>query len=251
MTAPAGPIGAELAGIDFAYGPMPVLFGLSFQIVPGEILGLLGTNGSGKSTALRVLCGLNHPSGGRVILDGNDVTGLPAESLVERGITLVEGGHAIFDDLTVMENLEIGTYSLRHNRQLCRERIDEALTLTPLLRDRAGDAAGSLSGGQQQQLALAKALLVRPRLLCIDELSLGLAPSVVLSLLSTLHEINARGTTLVLVEQSLKVAADICDRAIFLEKGEVSFEGPPGELLERGDIARSVFVRDLPQGAAR
>jgi branched-chain amino acid transport system ATP-binding protein len=149
-----------------------------------------------------------------------------------------------------MENLEIGAYSLRHRRQLCRERIDEALTSTPLLKDRAGDPAGSLSGGQQQQLALAKALLVRPRLLCIDELSLGLAPSVVLSLLTTLRDINAQGTTLVLVEQSLDVAADICERAIFLEKGEVSFEGPPAELLERGDIARSVFVRDRGQGAA-
>ena len=242
MSRPA-PASARLEGVDFAYGSLPVLFGTTFDVRPGEILGLLGTNGAGKSTVLRVLCGLNRPSAGRVFFDGDDVTGVPAEQMVERGVALVPGGRAVFPDLTVLENLEIGAYPLRRDRAARDERIEDALELFPLLRERTRRLAGSMSGGEQQQLAIAKAVLLRPRLLCIDELSLGLAPAVVEGLLATVRRIHALGTTLVLVEQSLNVAVATCDRALFLEKGEVRFEGEPSELLERGDLARSVFVR--------
>ena len=244
MTTSPGPASAALEDVHFSYGSLPVLFGTTFEVHAGETLGLLGTNGAGKSTALRVLCGLNPPSRGRVLVDGEDVTGTPAERLVQRGVALVAGGRAVFPDLSVIENLEVGAYLLRHDQSARQERAEEVLDLFPVLRERARQAAGSLSGGEQQQLAIAKAVLLRPRLLCIDELSLGLAPAVVEGLLATVRRIHARGTTtLVLVEQSLNVAVAACERALFLEKGEVRFEGPPAELLERGDLARSVFVR--------
>jgi ABC-type branched-subunit amino acid transport system ATPase component len=154
----------------------------------------------------------------------------------------VPGGRAVFPDLSLIDNLEVGSYLLRSDRELQRQRIDEVLSLFPLLRERTRHAAALLSGGEQQQLSIAKAMLLRPKLLCIDELSLGLAPAVVEGLLGALREIRARGTTLVVVEQSLNVAASLCERAIFLEKGTVRFEGRPDELLERGDLARSVFL---------
>jgi ABC-type branched-subunit amino acid transport system ATPase component len=232
----------ELIDVDFHYGPLHVLFGVSLRVLRGEILALLGTNGAGKSTVLRVLSGLSPPTAGRILFEGRDVTGTPAEALVRRGVVQVPGGRAVFPDLSVMDNLEVGSYLLRSDRALQRQRIDEVLSIFPLLRERTRHAAALLSGGEQQQLSIAKAMLLRPKLLCIDELSLGLAPTVVEGLLGALREIHARGTTLVVVEQSLNVAASLCERAIFLEKGTVRFEGRPDELLERGDLARSVFL---------
>lgn len=229
----------EVDEIDFSYGSVQVLFGASFHVSRGEVLGLLGTNGAGKSTILRVLAGLAVPSSGAIRLDGVDITGVPAEQLCRRGIALVMGGKAIFPDLTVQENLELGGYTLGAELP---ERIDRELNRFPGVATRLHSAAGSLSGGEQQQLAIAKALLIDPAILCIDELSLGLAPIIVGQLLQVVEEVNASGVTCVLVEQSLALAAELCDRAVFLEKGAVRFEGPPGELLERGDLARAVFL---------
>jgi ABC-type branched-subunit amino acid transport system ATPase component len=219
-----------------------VLFGIDLAIHDGDILGLLGTNGAGKSTILRVLSGLAGPDRGRIRYDGQDVTGFGAERMAGAGVVQVPGGKAVFRDLSVADNLLVGCYLLRRERAEQQARIEEVLTLFPRLRDRINTAAGALSGGEQQQLAIAKAMLLRPRLLCIDELSLGLAPIVVELLLDTVRAIHARGTTLVIVEQSLNVAASLCSRAVFLEKGAVRFEGHPAELLERGDLARSVFL---------
>jgi branched-chain amino acid transport system ATP-binding protein len=157
------------------------------------------------------------------------------------GVVQVPGGKAIFPDLTVIENLEVGCYLVRERREH-KQRIEEQLERFPRLRERARSLAGSLSGGEQQQLSIAKALLLRPKLLCIDELSLGLAPIIIEGLLDTVREIHAGGTTIVVVEQSLNVAAALCKRAVFLEKGTVRFDGKPTELLERGDLARSVFL---------
>jgi ABC-type branched-subunit amino acid transport system ATPase component len=228
--------------VDFSYGSLQVLFGVDLAIQQGEILGLLGTNGAGKSTILRVLSGLAPANRGRVVFDGDDITRHPAERLADNGIVQVPGGKAVFRDLSVADNLLVGGYLLRKRKAEHQARIDEVLELFPRLRDRMGTPAGSLSGGEQQQLAIAKAMLLRPRLLCIDELSLGLAPIIVESLLETVRAIHASGTTLVIVEQSLNVAASLCHRAVFLEKGAVRFEGHPAELLERGDLARSVFL---------
>ena len=228
--------------VDFHYGKLQVLFGVSIEVRVGEALALLGTNGAGKSTLLRALSGLDAPSSGRVFLDGHDVTAVAAERMVTRGVVLVSGGRAVFTDMTVLENLEMQTYSIRKNRAAIRERREVVLETFPVLADRRTQLAGSLSGGQQQQLALAKALLLDPKVLCIDELSLGLAPIVVGELLEIVHRIHQTGVTLVVVEQSLNVAAELCGRAVFMEKGEVRFEGPTSELLERDDIARAVFL---------
>jgi ABC-type branched-subunit amino acid transport system ATPase component len=229
----------ELDDVHFSYGSVPVLFGVSLVVGEGEILGLLGTNGAGKSTVLRVLAGLETPTSGTVTLAGHDVTGVPAEVLCRRGVGLVMGGKAVFADLSVRENLELGGYTVGDELDA---RIERELDRFPQLRPRLGNLAGTLSGGEQQQLAIAKALLIDPHLLCIDELSLGLAPTVVGELLAIVRDVNGAGVTCVLVEQSLNLAAELCGRAVFLEKGRVRFEGDPRELVERGDLARAVFL---------
>ena len=228
--------------LDFSYGRMQVLFGVSVDVYPGEALALLGTNGAGKSTLLRAVAGLDPPAGGRVLFDGQDITGLPAEQLVTRGLVLIPGGRAIFADMTVEENLLMQALTIRKHRSWVRERRERVLQTFPVLAPRLSQPAGSLSGGEQQQLALAKALILDPRILCIDELSLGLAPIVVGQLMEIVGRIHESGVTLIVVEQSLNIAAKLCTRAVFMEKGEVQFEGRPSELLERDDIARAVFL---------
>jgi ABC-type branched-subunit amino acid transport system ATPase component len=177
-----------------------------------------------------------------VRLNGIDVTGTDAEDLVGRGLVLVPGGRAVFADMTVDENLELQALTVRHRSDWVRQRREEIYGLFPGLAERLRQPAGSLSGGEQQQVALAKAILLDPSVLCIDELSLGLAPIVVQELLEVARRINATGVALVLVEQSLNIASELCTRAVFMEKGTVRFEGRPSELLERDDLARAVFL---------
>src|ERR1035437_6257467 len=227
--------------IDFAYGQLQVLFGISVEVVRGEALALLGTNGAGKSTLLRVIAGLERPTRGSVVFDGRDVTGMAAERLTGQGLVLIPGGRAVFTDMTGEENLEMQALPLRRQRAVLKERKEKVLTIFPRLAERLSFQAGKLSGGEQQQLALAKALLLDPKLLCVDELSLGLAPVVVGELLEIVHKLNESGITVIVVEQSLNIAAQLCGRAIFLEKGQVRFEGRTAELMERDDIARAVF----------
>lgn len=228
--------------VDFSYGRLQVLFGVSLRLDPGESLALLGTNGAGKSTLLRVVSGLERAGAGTIQLDGRDVTNDEAESLVRQRLVLVPGGRSIFPDMTVAENLEMQAFTLRRDKATVNERRDNVLATFPRLGERLHQRAGTMSGGEQQQLALAKALLLDPLVLCIDELSLGLAPIVVEELLETVAAIRARGVSMILVEQSLNVAAAMCERAVFMEKGEVRFEGQTTELLERDDIARAVFL---------
>jgi ABC-type branched-subunit amino acid transport system ATPase component len=244
-TIPTDPATAPLlqvSDVDFSYGRLQVLFGVSLDVRRGEALALLGTNGAGKSTLLRVVCGLNPPAAGHVTLDGKDIGGVPAETLTARGVVLIAGGRAVFSDMTVDENLEMQAVAVRKRRSWVQERREVVLATFPRLADRLSQRAGNLSGGERQQLALAKALLLDPTILCIDELSLGLAPIVVGELLEVVKRIHASGVTIVLVEQSLNIAAQLCERAVFLEKGEVRFEGQTVELLERDDIARAVFL---------
>jgi len=226
--------------LSFSYGSRQILWDVSFDVAPGERLALLGTNGAGKSTVLRNICGLEQPGSGTVLYGGTDITGRLAEELVHEGIGMVMGGRGVFPDLTVSENLDV---PLDARRRSTSARASKAamLELFPRLGERLHLRAGLLSGGEQQQLALAKALILEPSLLCIDELSLGLSPVVVESLLDVVREINARGTTLIIVEQSLNVAASLCERAVFLEKGTVRFEGRTQDLLDRPDLARAVF----------
>jgi ABC-type branched-subunit amino acid transport system ATPase component len=228
--------------VDFSYGQLQVLFGISLEVRRGEALALLGTNGAGKSTLLRVVAGLERPTAGTVNFDGQDITGVRAERLATEGLALIPGGKAVFTDMTVEENLEMQALGIRGDRGLVRDRRERVLHTFPRLAERLSQPAGRLSGGEQQQLALARALLLDPTLLCIDELSLGLAPVVVGELLEIVRRLHDEGTTLVVVEQSLNIAAQLCERAVFLEKGEVRFEGRTADLLEQDDIARAVFL---------
>jgi ABC-type branched-subunit amino acid transport system ATPase component len=228
--------------IEFSYGQLQVLFGVSLDVREGEALALLGTNGAGKSTLLKVLCGLAEPSSGSVHLRGEDITGAAAEGLPARGLVLISGGRSVFPDMTVAENLEMQAFTVRKRKAWVKERTDYVLTLFPRLGERLHQTAGVMSGGEQQQLALAKALLLEPAVLCVDELSLGLAPIVVQGLIEMVREVHRSGVTVVLVEQSLNIAASLCDRAVFMEKGQVRFEGPTRQLLENDDIARAVFL---------
>jgi len=232
----------QLNNIDFSYGPVQVLFDVAFEVRKGETLALLGTNGAGKSTILRVVSGLGMPRRGVVRLNGRTVTYTSPQLRSRLGIQQLPGGNGVFPDMTVRQNLVMGGYIHRGDREDVERRIVEVLDLFPDLADRQGQRAGSMSGGQQQMLALARVLLHDPEILLIDELSLGLAPTVVQDLLALVERLQERGQTIILVEQSLNVALSVADRAIFLEKGQIRFEGPARELLERDDLARAVFL---------
>ena len=232
----------QLNNIDFSYGPVQVLFDVAFEVRKGETLALLGTNGAGKSTILRVISGLGIPQRGVVRLGGRTVTYTSPQLRSRLGIQQLPGGNGVFPDMTVHQNLVMGAYIHRSDGDDVARRITSVLELFPDLERRQDQRAGSMSGGQQQMLALARVLLHEPEVLLIDELSLGLAPTVVHDLLELVERLQERGQTIILVEQSLNVALSIADRAIFLEKGQVRFEGSAQELLERDDMARAVFL---------
>ena len=232
----------QLNNIDFSYGPVQVLFNVAFEVKKGETLALLGTNGAGKSTILRVISGLGIPQRGVVRLGGRTVTYTSPQLRSRLGIQQLPGGKGVFPDMTVRQNLVMGAYIHRHDSADVERRIASVLELFPDLERRQGQRASSMSGGQQQMLALARVLLHEPEILLIDELSLGLAPTVVQDLLELIERLQERGQTIILVEQSLNVALSIADRAIFLEKGQVRFAGSAQELLKRDDLARAVFL---------
>ena len=231
-------------GVDVAYDTVQILFGVDVEIAEGEIVALLGTNGAGKSTLLKAICGLVDPIGGSIFFDGRDITHADAVQAAKAGIVQVPGGKAVFPTLTVGEHFRAGTWLFADEDPAdVDRRVQEVLDQFPRLRERWDQLAGNLSGGEQQQLALGMAFVAKPRLLIIDELSLGLAPTIVEQLLNIVRRIHADGTTIILVEQSVNVALTIATRAYFMEKGEVRFSGPTAELLERGDILRSVFLQ--------
>lgn len=232
----------QVRGVDFSYGPVQVLFDVSLSVRRGEVLALLGTNGAGKSTVLRVVSGLGIPSRGVVRFDGETITLADPSHRVSAGIVQVPGGKAVFPTLSVRENLLAGAYPIIWDTELVEQRAERVLGLFPRLRERLDQPAGTMSGGERQMLAIGKALMLDPRLLVIDELSLGLAPVVVQDLLATIERLKAEGITMIIVEQSVNVALSVADRAIFMEKGQVRFEGPAQELLERDDLVRAVFL---------
>ncbi len=232
----------QLNNVDFSYGHVQVLFGVGFEVRRGEVLALLGTNGAGKSTALRVAAGLVTSDRGVVRLNGRTVTYATPEQRSRLGIHLLPGGRGVFGEMTITENLEMGGFAYRGDRADLRRRIDRVLAMFPALDVARGKRADALSGGQQQMLALAIVLLHEPQVLMIDELSLGLAPIVVQELIEVVERLKGEGVTMIIVEQSLNVAAAIADRAVFMEKGQVRFEGPIADLVERNDLARAVFL---------
>jgi ABC-type branched-subunit amino acid transport system ATPase component/MFS family permease len=232
-------------GVDFAYGQVQVLFGVDFTVDDGEMVALLGTNGAGKSTLLKVISGIGLPASGSVRFRGADITYLDAERRLRLGITQIPGGRAVFGPMTVVENLRVFGHTVRRDRQAIESAIERSFDAFPRLAERRNQRASTLSGGEQQMLGLAKALVLRPRLLLVDELSLGLAPIVVGQLLDMVRQINADGTAVVLVEQSVNIALGLVDHAYFMERGQMRFDGPSAELMGRDDLLRAVFLEGV------
>jgi branched-chain amino acid transport system ATP-binding protein len=238
-------------GVDVAYDKVQILFGVDLDVEEGEIIALLGTNGAGKSTLLKAVSGLVDPTAGQILYGGVDITHADAVSTSKQGIIQVPGGKAVFPTLTVAEHFKAGCWLFAaEDPAEVDARTQRVLDMFPRLRERWDQMAGNLSGGEQQQLALGMAFVAKPRLLIIDELSLGLAPAIVAQLLDIVREIHAEGATIILVEQSVNVALTIATRAYFMEKGEVRFSGPTEELLGRDDILRSVFLQGASDGMA-
>lgn len=231
----------QVRNVDASYGTLQVLFDVSFEVKKGECLALLGTNGAGKSTILKSISGLLNPDRGVVRMNGRTITLVDPQYRVALGMMQIPGGEAVFPSMTVSENLELWS-ELIEDKSKRAERLDATFEVFPELLHLVDSKAGSLSGGQQQMLALGKAIMLQPDLLLIDELSLGLAPIIVQRLLAIVEQLKAQGTTMVLVEQSVNVALSVADRAVFMERGQVRFEGPAQELLERDDLLRAVFL---------
>ncbi len=232
----------QVHNLDFYYGTNQVLFDMNLEVEEGEMVALLGTNGAGKSTLLRAVSGLSHPHRGVVRIFGMNSTYLEPEQIIEEGVALLVGGKMTFSGLSVRDNLRIGGHTLRRDRARSVHALEEALDAFPALKARLDQPAGTLSGGEQQMLALARVMMTRPRLLLIDELALGLAPMTVDALMAMVRRINQEGTTVILVEQSVNRAVSLAQRCFFIERGEIRFDGPTAELLERDDLLRPVFL---------
>jgi branched-chain amino acid transport system ATP-binding protein len=237
-----------IRGLNAGYDQTQILFDVDFEVADGEIIALLGTNGAGKSTLLKAISGIIQPMSGAIIFDGQDITNADAIQSAHLGIAQVPGGRGIFPSLTVGENLRAGGWMYRKDKAYLDEAINRVTEMFPILKKRWDTPAGALSGGEQQMLSLSQAFIAKPKLLMIDELSLGLAPTIVEQLLDIVRAIHAQGTTIILVEQSVNVALRIAQRAVFMEKGEIRFFGPTSELLERPDILRSVFLEGAHSG---
>lgn len=229
-------------GVDFSYDKLQVLFDVDFTVEDGEMVALLGVNGAGKSTLLKVISGIGLPSKGTVRFGGHDVTYLDAERRLRLGITQVPGGRAVFAPLSVVDNMRVYGHALGKKGESIDGAIERCFAAFPQLAERRNQLASTLSGGEQQMLGLCKALILRPRLLLIDELSLGLAPVIVAQLLEMVREINRAGAAVVLVEQSANIALSVARHAYFMERGEIRYDGPSDELLDRRDLLRAVFL---------
>ena len=221
----------EVTGLEVAYGKITALRGVSLTVNRGEIVTLIGANGAGKSTTVRTLAGLMRPVAGRVVFDGQETTGRPAEAIVRRGLCLAPEGRRLFPRMSVHENLLMGAYT-RRDRDGISADVERSFALFPRLKERAGQLAGTLSGGEQQMLAIGRALLARPKLLMLDEPSLGLAPLLVETIFSIIREINAQGTPVLLVEQNAHKALEVAHRGYVLETGVIVQTGTGQELLE-------------------
>jgi branched-chain amino acid transport system ATP-binding protein len=225
----------EVKEIDVHYGPIQALFGLSLEVKAGEKVALVGANGAGKTTTLRTVSGLLHPTRGEVFFDGERIDGLSAFDVIERGLAHLPEGRELFADLSVLDNLRLGHWTRRTSGKF-KVQADEVMDHFPILRERAHQAAGTLSGGEQQMLGVARALMSKPRLLVVDELSLGLAPKIVSQLFDILEAVNQQGTSVLIVEQFVHMALEHTDRAYALAKGAVVLEGPSRKLLNSPEL---------------
>ena len=227
----------EVRGLATAYGSIRAIKGIDLAVPEGRIVCIIGANGAGKTTLLKTISGLLRPAAGTMTFLGEDITALSPAQLVRRGIVLVPEGRAILSRMTVLENLEMGAYQRRDGR--VREDIEETMERFPVLKERRNLAGGSLSGGEQQMLAIGRALLAKPNLLLLDEPSLGLAPLIVSRVFRIIREINREGTTVLLVEQNVRQALKVSDYAYVLETGKIVHEGPSPELLDDPKIKES------------
>jgi branched-chain amino acid transport system ATP-binding protein len=214
------------------YGHVHALKGIDLEVGQGEVVSLIGANGAGKSTTLRTISGLIRPREGRIAFGDQEISDMPAHRIVEEGISQAPEGRQVFSTLTVMENLNMGAYSLGSDHEAIEENRHRVFSLFPRLEERKNQLGGTLSGGEQQMLTIGRALMARPRLLMLDEPSLGLAPLLVKAIFDTVREINARGVTILLVEQNARAALKIADRGYVLETGRVVLSGPAEELLQ-------------------
>jgi len=228
----------ELQSLHVYYGGIHALHGISLRVREGQIVALLGTNGAGKSTTLRTIAGIVKPTEGDVLLDGKSLVGLHSFQVLRRGIAMVPEGRRVFTNLTVSENLRLGAYS-RTNGQSIQRDMEEVFSLFPRLKERERQSAGTLSGGEQQMLALGRALMSRPRVLMIDEPSLGLAPILAQGVFERLKELNEAGQTILLIEQNARAALSIADYAYILETGSIVLEGPAAELAAQDEVRKS------------
>jgi branched-chain amino acid transport system ATP-binding protein len=228
----------DVAGINVFYGRVQALRGVSLSINPGEIVALIGSNGAGKTTTLRTISGLSHPTAGRVVFDGRDITAVPAHDVVRAGIGHAPEGRRLFPRMIVLDNLMMGTY-VRKDREGIPSDIARVYELFPRLKERTKQLAGTLSGGEQQMLAIGRALMARPKLLMLDEPSLGLAPILCETIFRVLTEINAQGTPILLVEQNASKALEVAHRAYVLETGSIVQTGTGKELLSSPDVQRA------------
>ena len=228
----------ELRDLEVAYGQARALWGVTLRLGAGELLCVVGPNGAGKTTLINAIAGVLRARAGKIVFEDEDITALPPHRFIAAGIALVPEGRRLFTGMTVRENLELGSYlpAARRQRQAS---LDTVLDLFPVLREKLASPAGELSGGQHQMVAIGRGLMARPRLLLLDEPSLGLSPLIVTDMFAAIRRIHAAGTSVLLVEQNVAMAMDVCDRAYVLEEGRIAAEGAPEELLARPEIQRA------------
>jgi branched-chain amino acid transport system ATP-binding protein len=229
--------------LELAYGELAVCRGISLEVNEGEIVALIGANGAGKSTTLRAIAGLMTPRKGSIIFRGQDITALPSHERSHLGIALVPEGRRVFPFLTVRENLELGGFKNRKDGAKVRGMIERVFEMFPRLRERSSQNAGTLSGGEQQMLVLGRAMMSEPKLLCLDEPSLGLAPIVVRDIFRTIRSINASGTSVLLVEQNARYALETASRGYVLQTGSIMVSGPCAELAKDARVREAYLGR--------
>jgi branched-chain amino acid transport system ATP-binding protein len=220
------------------YDGIPVVFGISLEVMAGELVAIVGANGAGKTTTMRTICGLAHPLQGQILFEGADISRLPAHRVLKLGVSYVPEGRRVFAKLSVEKNLALGAYT-EHSQAEVNHRLEELLEIFPVLRSRAKQTAETLSGGEQQMLAIARGLMSRPKLLMLDEMSLGLMPTMVDKMMETITAINQAGTTVLLVEQTVQEALEISHRGYVIQSGKIVQSGTAQELLDSEEVRRA------------